>query len=132
MLYIFISIAVMVVTILGISLFMMWLTDKASHASLTERFKDAEFILNEHRIPETWLSKPPLFTRLMQGDLFRQSLRAREGKKETLLSKLDRLIQYFETAPFFETEDARDTLLEQLKLEREQWQLDLPLSIKKT
>ena len=128
MLYIFISIVVMVITILGITLFMMWLTDKTSHASLTERFKDAEFILNEHCVPEHWLRATPLFTRIMQGRFFRE-LRVQDTKT-SLLSKLDSLISYFETAPFFASEEVRNLMLEQLQQEREQWQIELPISSK--
>ena len=115
--YILLSILITTLCLLGILLFTRWLLDKSGHASLTERFKDAEFILNEHRAPESWLSRPSLFSQVMQGHFqFRPNL-----SEAQLLARLEHLISYFETAPFFESEEARTIMLEELRLVQKQW-----------
>lgn len=113
------------VTITGITLFMMWLTEKATHASLTDRFKDAEIILNQHHAPASWQTKTPVFKAFMQGRL-NSSLFAPKRRvvppKTQLLARLDELILFFETCPFFDSEESRDVMLDELWQERDRWE----------
>ena len=124
-LYLLLSVAVMAVTILGTTLFMMWLSERSANASLTERFKDAETVVNEGRVPASWLGRSSLFGAFMQGRLGR-AFAPQGADKTRLLERLDDLILFFETCPFFDSEASRDALLDALWLERDRWEADLP------
>lgn len=103
-----------------VSRFIVWLGTKAARVSITEHFIDAEFILNQHRVPERWSTRPSLFTRLMQGS--KPKFTKQESSQSFYLEKLDGLIRFFETCPFVQDEETRTVLLEQLTQERNHWQ----------
>lgn len=109
MIYIFSSIAVVSITMLIIAKFMMWLAERTTHRAVTQKFKDAEFILNHHEAPASW-----------QGTA---------ASKPKLIKRLDKLIDFFETCPFFQDEDTRENMLDQLWLEREQWEEDIRMAV---
>ena len=99
---------------------MMWLTNKSVGAAITQRFQEAEFILEHHQAPKSWAKRQNIFAALMQ----RTSLSAQYGAantKEAVMLRLDQLIAYFETSPFVQNEETRTLLLSQLAQEREQW-----------
>jgi hypothetical protein len=73
---------------------------------VTDHFRTAEFILEKHQVPAWW-------TRRSRG--------FRSMTKPVLLTHLDKLIGFFETCPFFEDEEARTSLLAQLRAERDDW-----------
>jgi hypothetical protein len=64
------------------------------------------------------------------GPLRLRDLLQRDGRQEKpetrtktrVLKRLDELIDFFETSPFFQDEESRDVLLEQLSLERASWE----------
>lgn len=74
--------------------------EKLTGKFVNERFRVAEFILEHHRPPQSWVHS---------------------ASKPKLLGRLDTLISFFETCPFFEDEDTRLALLAQLRAERERW-----------
>jgi len=118
MTYILIAIAVISITVLAIIKFILGLTQVTVEASLTSRFQDAEFILNHHKAPESWRKPASLFTRAMQGRVWSVT----QEPHMRVLSRLDDLIIFFEHSRFFETPDAKEQLLDELKLERTRWE----------
>jgi hypothetical protein len=87
-----------------IVLFMSWFGEKLTARLVTDHFRAAEYVLEHHQAPEAWLSS-------LQRDA-----------KARLLTRLDKLIVFFETCPYFEDEDSRTDLLGQLRIERQQWE----------
>lgn len=118
MTYILVAIAVISITILAIIKFILGLTQVTVEASLTSRFQDAEFIMNYHKAPESWRKPASLFTRAMQGRIWSVT----QEPHTRVLSHLDDLIIFFEHSRFFETPDAKEQLLDALKLERTRWE----------
>lgn len=116
-----------------IALFVLWLTQKVTKAAITDRFQDAEFILEHHRAPAVWARPKSFLVLLMQRsvsaslrDRIQQARKSenREAKtKIRVLRRLDELIDFFETCPFFRDEESRDVLLGKLSMERVNWEL---------
>ncbi|MBK8023105.1 MAG: hypothetical protein IPK19_17185 [Chloroflexi bacterium] len=77
------------------------LAERLTARLVNERFRAAEFIVNRQHVPQSW---------------------ARATTKVQLLDRLDKLIAFFETCPFFENEESRVALLSQLRTERERWE----------
>ncbi|GIV80024.1 hypothetical protein FKZ61_009180 [Litorilinea aerophila] len=103
------SILVMLVGIgLVIGSILYW-SNWLAHRHITTRFRDAEFILQHHRAPESWIKR---------GSGMGQ--RVGEPRRD-ILARLDELITFFESCPFFDGEETRQLLLSQLRQEREQW-----------
>lgn len=115
-----------------IALFILSLTHKVTKAVITDHFQDAEFILERHRAPAVWARPKSFFVLLMQrsrsASLRDRIQQARKGEnRETktkirVLRRLDELIDFFETCPFFQDEESRDILLGKLSLERVNWE----------
>lgn len=113
------------------AIFMLWFTDKVTKAALTDRFQDAEFILEHHRAPAAWSRPKSILVLLMQrsGSVslrdhlqYRGDREKREERTKTrVLRRLDELVVFFETCPFFQDEESRKVLLEKLHLERASW-----------
>ncbi len=78
------------------------------------RFRAAEAITNDHRVPTTWLQQ----SRIKPGAGPKAEARA----KALCLKKLDALIGYFRGCPFVDSEESRELLLEELGAVRETWQ----------
>ena len=122
----------MAISMVAVAKFMMWLTEKGTHVAITERFQDAEFILAHQRAPDSWQKPRPLFVRLMQGsgsipwyERLTQAFQpeANDGDPQTYqLQRLDNLIDFFETCPFFQDEASREIMLDQLWDVREKWE----------
>lgn len=110
-----------IASIIGISMIVkliFWVTDKSAGVAITSYFQAAEYILETHQPPMTWTNTPvPLSQRLFN-----------RGKKKSspdlsyLLRRMDELITFFEHSTFFQDEDARTALLEQLHNERSSWE----------
>ncbi len=87
---------------------MLWVTDKSAAGAITQHFQAAEYILEHHQPPPTW--------RKSQS----KSKRSADTHAD-MIERLDKLIMFFEHSRFFQTEDARTALLEQLTAERANW-----------
>ncbi|MBL8153106.1 MAG: hypothetical protein JNM70_02885 [Anaerolineae bacterium] len=90
--------------LLGVVLIIRFVTRFAENLTgnlVTEHFRAAEFILEHHQAPESW---------------------GRAAAKPQLLKRLDKLIAFFETCPFFEDEESRTSLLAQLHAEHVAWE----------
>lgn len=111
--------------------FMIWLTSATVRVSITDHFQAAEFILEHHQAPEAWVKPPGLFSSIL---LFRNPLKslprifqlsksknAAQAGKARVLSRLDELIAFYKTCPFFEDEETRSIMLQELATEREAW-----------
>jgi hypothetical protein len=98
-----------VLFVVGIVLVIKFITGFAESLTgklVTDHFRAAEFILETHQIPAEWARRGRGF---------------RSMSKAVPLTRLDELIRFFETCPFFEDEDARTDLLAQLRAERDVW-----------
>ena len=96
---------------------MLWVTDKSATGAITQHFQAAEYILEHHQPPPAWSKTNPSFSILR----FSQKPQSPRQKGNTMLERLDQLILFFEHCRFFQTEDARTALLDQLNNERTNW-----------
>lgn len=109
-------IACIIVTITLIKL-IFFVTNKSASVAITSYFLAAEYILEYHQPPMTWIYPPISLSRRLLG----------LGKKKSspdpayLLFKMDDLILFFEHSSFFQDEEARTALLQQLNDERDSW-----------
>lgn len=112
--------------VLGVAMFMLWWARRVSHLAITRQFQAAEFILEHHAPPPDWRRPPGPVSRIRQA--FRPDSKhapspdATSPAKHRLLERLDKVIAFFETSPFFEDEETRRELLTQLNNERAAWQ----------
>lgn len=77
--------------------FMLWLTNRTATAAITDHFRDAEYIVNQHEPPPHW-------------------------KSAEKFDRLDKLIVYFENSPLVADQETRDILINSLTEERQRWQ----------
>lgn len=127
----FTTILIMAISMVVVAKFMMWLAEKGANVAITERFQDAEFILAHHHAPDSWQQPRSFFTKLMQGPIsdpwyrrLRQAIQSDQNddnSRDPLLQRLDNLIDFFETCPFFQDESSREIMLDQLWNVREKW-----------
>ncbi len=96
---------------------MLWVTDKSAAGAITQHFQAAEYILEHHQPPPAW-SNPSSRLSLLR---FLQKPQSSGHNSSTMLERLDQLILFFEHCRFFQTEEARTALLEQLNDERKSW-----------
>jgi hypothetical protein len=90
---------------------------RVANVALTDQFRAAETIVDGH-IPDQWVAqinrriawegRLPLFRRDVSGT-------------ELLLSKIDKLVRFYENNPFYENAETRELLLAQLQQTREHW-----------
>lgn len=126
------AIIIVTVCMLGVAFFALWLMDKGAGAAFTDRFQDAEFILDNHRAPPSWGKRKSGFVWLMQDggsiDLRKRKGTTEQGagldskEKTRIMRRMDDLIEFFQTCPFFEDEETRELLLEELGQERADWE----------
>ena len=88
----------------------IWSTNRAARGAITQHFQDSEYILEHGEPPQAW-------RKLRWG---------RRAKKRDLLSRLDKLLRFYEKSTFFDGEEARDELLRQLRQTRDDWRMNLP------
>lgn len=111
----FIIVMILIMFLFGKLILM--LTDKSAGVAITSYFKAAEYILEYHQPPKSWTNPPTtLRQRLFQGDTKKSST-----DNSDLLHRMDDLIAFFEHSTFFQDEEARTALLEQLNDERHSW-----------
>ena len=125
------GILIVTVSFVGVAFFALWLTNRSAGAAFTDRFQAAEFIIAHHQAPPAWLKHKGGFVWLMQdaAKLTRRNPASftaghAEGfpaEKVRLLKRLDGLIEFFETCPFFEDEETRAMVLAQLNQARTTW-----------
>ncbi|MEM7537016.1 MAG: hypothetical protein AAF639_32880 [Chloroflexota bacterium] len=98
---------------------LIWYTQQIANFAITRYFRDAEDI-TDGRVPKKWV-------RQINRQLFRRSLYGFFLKKQTgtdlALDRLAKLTLFFENSSFFESEEAREILLEQFADTRKRWQL---------
>ena len=105
-----------IVTMMLIQL-IFWVSNKSAGVAITSYFQAAEYILEHHQPPLAWTNPPiPLSQRL-----FRQGKAKSPPDPAYLLQRMDDLIAFFEHSTFFQDEETRAVLLEQLNDERESW-----------
>jgi hypothetical protein len=92
-------------------------TRRVVDAALTDPFRAAESITNR-RFPQKWAVQ--IKRRLMLKRMIPLLFSNATGTIYAL-QKMDRLIRFFEKSPFFETPEARELLLTQLKEIRQHW-----------
>ena len=90
---------------------------RVADLTLTDQFRAAETIVNG-RVPDKWVVQ--INRRLAIGDkmsLFRRDV----SGTELALAKIDKLYRFYENNPFFETAEARELLLTELRETRGRW-----------
>jgi hypothetical protein len=99
------------------------LVTKLSERFVTSRFRAAESLLKEGRLPANWSER--IHARVFHGIPARLGLRVRDqlenDAKRMMLGMLDGLIKYFGNSPFFDNPDTRTMFLERLEAVRESW-----------
>jgi hypothetical protein len=108
-------IAAIIGTVMLVKL-IFWVTDKSAGVAITSYFQAAEYILEHHQPPTTWTSPSLPISQQIFGKNKKKPL-----QPDQLLERMDDLIAFFEHSTFFQDEDARTALLEQLHDERESW-----------
>jgi hypothetical protein len=92
-------------------------TRRVADSALTDQFRAAESIA-KGGFPEKWLRQ---INRQLAIQRWLPNLITEVSGTGQSLSKIDRLIRFFEKSPFFENGEARDLLLAQLKETRQRW-----------
>ena len=93
-------------------------TNRVAGMAITNKFKAAEAISNG-TVPEQWVKQ---INRHIARKSIMRRLSVRSTTPEELLNKkLDKLYQYFETCPFFESPETRQLLLDELQETRNFW-----------
>jgi len=115
-----------------IAFFGIWLLQKSTKASLTDRFRDAEFIVENQRAPASWTKPKNIFVYLMQrinsDDTKTQASTGVSDKgnkskeKKRIFQRLDELIIFFTDVSFFEDAEAQEMLLAALDKARTDWE----------
>ncbi len=99
------------------------LVTRLSERFVTGRFRAAQSILEEGRIPEAWRKR--IHARVFHGFAARLGLQDRDRMenraKRMLLGMLEALITYFGSSPFFDDPDTRKLFLEKLAAVRDSW-----------
>lgn len=126
------SILIVTVAMIFMAIFIVWLSNTSAKFAVTERFQDAEFILQHHQAPAAWVKPRSGFTWLMQRiepikwrelvPLAGQSKATIDTTKLRILRRLDELIAYFGISPFVQDEESRELLLKQLGAVRADWE----------
>jgi len=98
--------------------FIMVYTRRVADSALTDQFRAAESITNGG-FPEKWLRQ---INRQLAIQRLLPILKPEASGTGQSLSKIDRLIRFFEKSPFFENAEARQLLLAQLKEVRQRWE----------
>jgi hypothetical protein len=106
--------ALFVAAILAIVGFLVVYTRRVADVALTDQFRAGEMIVNG-RIPDQWVVQ---INRRLASPRF---LRRDVSGTELALDKIDKLVRFYEKSPFFENEETRDLLLNQLQETRERW-----------
>ena len=91
----------------------IWVFQGAVKSLVEGRFKAADEIVNDHRVPEAWLKA----SRVGRGP----DPGAEDKAKALCLRNLDRLIGYFHNCPFVDSEERREVLLQELHAARATW-----------
>lgn len=113
---------------LGLTLFVVQLSARwAMHwsARLVEsRFRAAESIANEERVPQEWLRS---FRRRLDrieraGGSEARVARSVERARRRCLRRVDDLMRFFEGSPYVDTPSVRHQLLRALQSQRERWE----------
>lgn len=117
MLFVFIIVAT--VSMLALAKMIVWLVNKSASSSITRYFQAAEYILEHHQAPPEWLQdKTKLFERVLKFIIPGKSV---NEVNTPVMRHMNDLILFFEHSSFFEDDLARETLLNQLYTERENW-----------
>jgi len=125
---IFLVLLIFVVLFVFIAKFGIAYATKLTERMMTDRFKDANAILNDKVVPKRWIDgiekkifEPNPVAALV--DRFRDLPQDRETlAKERLMLRLDKLTKYFEKCPFFEDPESRKVMLEELEEIRAKWE----------
>jgi hypothetical protein len=121
---------VFAVGVLLISILMLRFAGAVTRRMLTDPFTFAEYIIEHGRPPPDWLRSRSPFNALLRRNspppdvqaVARMSDRQRQRTKTRLLRRLSRLIRYFQTSTFVESDEARTELLSALEQVREAWE----------
>ena len=84
----------------------IWVFQSVIKSQLEGRFKAADEIVNDHRVPEAWLRA----SRVTRG----AGPGVEDKAKALCLRNLDSLISYFRHCPFVDSEESRVVLLQEL------------------
>jgi hypothetical protein len=106
--------ALFVAAILAIVGFLVAYTRRVANVALTDQFRAGETIV-DGRIPDQWVAQ--INRRLASPRFLRRDI----SGTELALDKIDKLYRFYEKSPFFENEETRELLLEQLRETRERW-----------
>ena len=113
-----IGLMLVIVLIIGLTSFFIalalrWMTGQVG-GQIERRFRDAECIVNQHEIPQSWLQP---FRSQKQADLQTLADRARTR----CLKNMDALIAFYEEGRFIANRETQGMLLGELRQQREQW-----------
>ena len=126
---IFLMLVIFVVLFIFIAKFGVSYATKLTERLMTDRFLDANTIVNEKAVPKKWVEKIDKIVfqekNVIRGYI-RNWLKAEEEDKEQkakaeVLIRLEKLAKYFEKCPFFEDPGSRKILLEELEVIRNDW-----------
>lgn len=108
---------VLIIAFTLVVIIIIFFTRRVADLTLTDQFRAAESISNG-QFPDKWFIQIKQFLMLRSMIPIPQS--GSPGTKKAV-EKIEGLIRFFEKSPFFETEEARELLLKQLKDTRQHW-----------
>ena len=111
--FIIILIVAFVVVMRFLVTYLRQVTDRA----LTTHFRAAEAI-SDGSIPDHWVVQ---INRQISRNRVLGRFRSKKSHTELAVEKIDKLYRFFENSPFYENDEARETLLQQLQQTRTRW-----------
>ena len=88
----------------------VWSTNRAAHGAITDYFRDADYILEQHKPPPSW----------------RRDRWGKPANERSVMQRMDKLVSFFEGSDFTDEAATRDELLRQLRDERQRWRAEPP------
>lgn len=87
----------------------IWVFSSAIKGRVEPKFRAADAIVNDHRVPDAWLKA----SQVRHG--------TEDRAKALCIRNLDELIGFFRTCPFVEGEESREVLLHELQATWAAW-----------
>ncbi len=111
------SLLLLVVAFGGLALLLAAYTRRIFKRALTDQFRAAED-LTSGQLPKRWVTEIDRQVALGRRVPF---MATRKTGTELLLSRLDKLSEFFQNGPFYDSPDAKHLLLGRLEAVRDRW-----------
>ena len=125
---VFIVLLIFVILFIFIAKFGISYAGKLTEKMMTDRFQDANTILNEKAVPKRWVDSiekkvfHPNFVQVLRERLQDTTPDRQVLAKQELMLRLEKLAKYFEKCPFFEDPESKKIMQEELEGIQKEWE----------